>query len=382
MYYFDNAATTFPKPEIVYETMDKFYRSYGVNVGRGMFREASVAAKLMDETRKLMLELFHSTADYSCIFTASATEAINLILQGMEWNSGKTVYISPFEHNAVLRTLHAINQKYGAAVKEIAPDREFFYDYGKIREAFRQAPPSVVVLSHASNAFGFINPVGELFKIAKEFGAVTVCDMAQTAGLIDTNIVQSHIDYAVFAGHKTLYGPLGISGFVTNQKCVLRPLIYGGTGIDSKNPDMPEEMPTKYEGGSHNILSISGLNAALKWIQETRISHIFEQEKAHTARLLNILKEHKNIHVIRCADEGKNIGVISCMFDGYSSDSIGQVLSEQGIAVRTGLHCAPRAHEFLRTAPDGTIRFSLSYFTDDESFFALEKALTYIEENG
>lgn len=381
MYYFDNAATTFPKPEAVYETMNQFYRAYGVNVGRGMFREASIASNLVSETRKLVLDLLHTTTDYSCVFTATATEAINVILQGIEWKDGMIVYISPFEHNAILRTLNYLGKEYSILVKEITPYKDFSYNYQEIRNTFKEYRPDVVVMSHASNSFGFVNPVNEIFNIAKEFDAITVCDMAQTAGLIDINIVQSHIDYAVFAGHKTLYGPLGISGFVTNQKCKLKPLIFGGTGIDSKSPNMPEEMPTKYEAGSYNIHAISGLNASLKWINLVGISNIYEQEKKNTQHLLNILNSHKNIRVIRCPDECKNIGVISCVFDGYSSDNIGQILSEHNIAVRTGLHCSPRSHEFLKTAPNGTVRFSVSFYTDLESFNVLESTLAYIEEN-
>lgn len=381
MYYFDNAATTFPKPEIVYETMDRFYRTYGVNVGRGMFREASIANNLVSETRKLILDLFHATADYHCVFTPSATEAINTILQGIEWHHGMTVYISPFEHNSVLRTLHYLKNRYNITIKEIAPNNNYSYSKEEVRSAFRQCRPDLVVMTHASNSFGFINPIGEIFQTAKEYNAVTICDMAQTAGLIDTNVLQNHIDYAVFAGHKTLYGPFGIAGFVTNQHCSLKPFIFGGTGIDSKNPNMPEEMPAKYEAGSPNIHAISGLNAALKWIQSTGMSTIFAAEKKHTETLLHILNKHKNINIIRCPDENKNIGVISCIFNGYSCDNIGQVLSEHDIAVRTGLHCSPRAHDYFKTMPNGTVRFSTSYFTDAANFTALENVLTYIEEN-
>lgn len=380
MHYFDNAATTFPKPETVYETMDKFYRTYGVNAGRGMFREASVANNLISETRQLMLDLLHATSDYDCVFTSSATEALNVILQGMSWSEGMVVYITPFEHNAILRTLKYLENEYGIVIKELTP-KEFIYDISEIKQTFSQNVPNVVVMSHASNAFGFINPIKEIFKLAKEFGATTVCDMAQTAGLIDTDIVENKIDYAVFAGHKTLYGPFGVAGYITNTKCKLKPLIYGGTGIDSKNPYMPEEIPTKYEAGSHNIYAIAGLNAALKWLNSIGIANVWKREQNHTQKALEIILKHKNIKVIRCPDESKNIGVISCVFDGYSSDNIGQVLSENEIDVRTGLHCAPRAHEFFKTAPNGTVRFSLSYFTNDKDLKKLEEILNYIEEN-
>ena len=383
MHYFDNAATTFPKPDAVYDNMDSFYRTYGVNVGRGQFREASVASHMVDETRELILELFHASNLYSCIFTSSATEALNTILQGFPWKRGMNVYISPFEHNAVLRTLQYVQDMYSITVQTLLPDSKTLrYDLSSVRAAFASKKPNVVILTHASNAFGNILPIADIFTLAKEAGAVTICDMAQTAGLIDTNIVDSRIDYAVFAGHKTLYGPFGIAGFVTNQKLMLSPLIFGGTGVDSKNPHMPEEMPAKYEAGSPNIHAISGLNAALKWIKKTKINNIRQKEQETTRKLLDILQSHSNIHVIGSSTEADRIGVVSCVFDGYSSDSIGQVLSEYDIAVRTGLHCAPKAHAFMKTAPDGTVRFSVGYFVSDEALSELSKVLEYIEMEG
>ena len=206
-----------------------------------------------------------------------------------------------------------------------------------------------------------------------------MCDMAQTAGLIDTDITRNNIDFAVFAGHKTLCGPFGVAGFVTNKGDLLNPLIYGGTGVDSANLDMPSEIPVRFEAGSHNIHAIAGLHAALIWIKETGIDRIRQQEYDTTKELLRILKSHYNISTVRCPDEEKNIGVISCVFDGYSSDSIGQVLSNHGIAVRTGLHCAPESHRFLGTAPSGTVRFSISYFTNNHDLEALDDVLEYIE---
>ena len=160
---------------------------------------------------------------------------------------------------------------------------------------------------------------------------------------------------------------------------MLKPLIYGGTGLDSKNKDMPEQIPVKLEAGSANIQSIAGLNAALKWIKKIGIEKIRAKEKVITQKVLEVIKEHSNISIIRGENEEKNIGVISCVFDGYSSDSIGQVLSDKNIAVRTGLHCAPLGHELLKTAPDGTVRISVNYFTSDEDIQALNEALDYIE---
>ena len=380
MFYFDNAATSFPKPESVYREMDSFYREYGVNIGRGQFREASIANKLADDTRKLMLDLFHVNGLYQCVFTSSATLAMNTILQGFPWESGMNIYITPFEHNAILRTLHVLSKKYDLHIIQLTPDKEKWeYDMAKIKSQFQSRRPALFVATHASNAFGFINPIKDLFGLAKVFGAITVCDMAQTAGLIDTDIARNNIDFAVFAGHKTLCGPFGVAGFVTNKGDLLNPLIYGGTGVDSANLDMPSEIPVRFEAGSHNIHAIAGLHAALIWIKETGIDRIRQQEYDTTKELLRILKSHYNISTVRCPDEEKNIGVISCVFDGYSSDSIGQVLSNHGIAVRTGLHCAPESHRFLGTAPSGTVRFSISYFTNNHDLEALDDVLEYIE---
>ena len=382
-YYFDNAATTFPKPEEVYTEMDKFYRSYGVNVGRGQFYEASVANQMVEETRGLILELFHVLNLYSCVFTASATEALNVILQGFPWKQGMRVYISPFEHNAVLRPLQFVKDKYDLDVHILKPNPiTLQYDLDEVEAHFGSKKPDMVILTHASNAFGNVLPVSEIFSLAKKQGAITVCDLAQTAGLIDINIIQAHIDYAVFAGHKTLYGPFGIAGFVTNQNLLLSPLTYGGTGIDSKNSNMPEEMPTKYEAGSLNVHAISGLNASLKWLNSIGINAIRQKERDIANKLLSTLRSHDNITIIGAEATCDKIGVVSCVFEGYSSDNIGQVLSEHGIAVRTGLHCAPQAHDFMNTAPDGTVRFSIGYFVSEESISELNKVLDYIELEG
>lgn len=382
MYYFDNAATTFPKPEEVYAKMDNFYRNYGVNVGRGQFKEASTANKLLEDTRKMMLDLVCANSSYDCVFTSSATEAMNVILQGIQWSKDMNVYITPFEHNAILRTLHYLKIKYEINVITLYPDKETLeYDFENIKNQFEKFKPNVVVMTHASNSFGNINPIEEIFQLAKIYDALTVCDMAQTMGLLDFNIVSSKADYVVFAGHKTLYGPLGIGGYITNKGLSLSPLIYGGTGLESQNLNMPEVMPTKYEAGSHNIQAVSGLYASLLWIRKIGISNIRKKEKETTEKLLSILNNYTNIEIVRGNNEDNNIGVVSCLFNGYSSDSIGQVLSDSDIAVRTGLHCAPNAHKFMDTFPAGTVRFSISYFTTDEDLSALDDVLEYIEIN-
>lgn len=379
MAYFDNAATTFPKPEEVYQYMDTFYRNYGVNIGRGSYDTAITASSVMEDTRNLLLELFHAQGK-KVLFQPTATEALNLVLRGLPWQDGMVVYVTPFEHNAVTRTLNYIQKDYKLRIIELAVDRNTLsYQLEKIAYQFQDTQPSVVIASHASNVCGVIAPIEKIFPLAKKYSAVTVADMSQTAGLVDVDLIAAQVDYAVFAGHKTLYGPFGASGAIVPPNVDLLPLIFGGTGIESANPLMPDILPEKYEAGSHNVQAIAGLYAALKWSKKTGISAIREQESRARERLLKILSDYPFIQTIK--GEASTVGVVSCVFDGYSSDSIGQVLNEQGIACRVGLHCAPTAHRFLGTFPTGTVRFSVGYFTTEKDFEKLQAALDYIEEN-
>lgn len=377
--YFDNAATTFPKPETVYCFMDSFYRECGVNVGRGQHKLASRAAAMVAETRRLLLELNHCP-NRTVVFTPSATEALNLILKGIVLQDGMNIYISPFEHNAVIRVVNHLKQKFTLKVSELAFDKSSFaYDIEKIGYQFAESKPDLVIVSHASNVCGVIAPITEICALSKSYGAKNVIDMCQTMGLIDTNLNNENIDYAVFAAHKTLYGSLGLGGFICKENARLEPLLYGGTGIDSANPLLPDTVPERYEVGSPNVPAIAGLNASLKWIKARGIDTIFEKEQENYRNLLELLQKYDNIRVVAPAHEG--IGVVSCVFDNYGSENIGQILSDKNIAVRTGLHCAPAAHRFLGTFPAGTVRFSVGYFNTDEEFVLLEEALNYIYEN-
>ena len=378
--YFDNAATTYPKPESVYDFTDRFYRECGVNVGRGQHKLASKASALVQETRELILELFHCPAK-KVVFTHTATEAINFVLRGLPVNNKYTVYISPFEHNAVTRVLYHLQSMYDIQVETLCFDKATMtYNFPRIRNQFAEKKPNWMVVSHASNVCGVVSPIKELCHLSKEFGAINLIDMCQTAGLVDADLSGEDIDFAVFAGHKTLYSPLGVAGVVSSFAIKPQPLLFGGTGVDSANQALPESVPERYEVASPDIAAIAGLNASLKWIKKTGIQNIYEKEQENFKRLVELLSRYKNIKIIDTIDV-ESIGVVSCLFEGYSSDSIGQILSEQNVAVRTGLHCAPTAHKFIGTFPAGTVRFSVSYFNSDEDFDVLEAALDYIELN-
>lgn len=379
MAYFDNAATTYPKPECVYAFMDSFYRHNGGNAGRGTYEQAANAGKLIAETRQRIQKLLHCPAK-QVVFEPTATIALNVILQGLI-STGKIsrVYISPFEHNAVTRTLHHFEKNGLIKVTQLSVTKGMRYDLERIRYQFDSEKPDLVILSHASNVCGLVAPVEDIFALAKKHDAATVVDMSQTAGLVDLDCGLQTIDFAVFAGHKTLYGPTGISGFVMNQTIDLPAVFFGGTGFESANQDMPDSLPQKYEFGTLNIAGVAGLYAALGWIEETGIQNIWDREKEHRQRLLDILRRYSFIRIVGSKEGCKYAGIVSCVFDGISSDSAGGILSERGISVRTGLDCAPLAHQFLGTYPAGTVRFSVSWFTNDQDFTDLVSALDDIE---
>ncbi len=380
MAYFDNAATTYPKPEVVYSYMDMFYRSNGASAGRGKYGASVSAGALIAETRQLIQDLMHCQTK-QVVFTPTATVALNIVLQGLIKSGVKEIYISPFEHNAVTRTLHSYSESGQINVHKLAVTDDMVYDIQRIRYQFESEKPDLVIISHASNVFGLIAPIEDIFKLSKQFNAYTVADMAQTAGLVDCNVGSSVFDFAIFAGHKTLYGPTGISGFIMKPEIDLPSVIYGGTGYESANQNMPRSLPERFEMGTMNISGIAGLNAALKWIDEISISNLREKETRNRLRLLEILDNYWFIKVIGNYPQNNYVGIVSCVIDGISSDSAGQIFDKAGIAVRTGLQCAPLAHEFMKTYPAGTIRFSVSYFTTEQDFQELIQALDYIEEN-
>ena len=380
MAYFDNAATTYPKPECVYAQMDSFYRKSGGNVGRGNYGLAQTAGSLVDDTRNKIQKMLHCPTK-QVIFSPTATVALNIILQGLIEKGKRNIYISPFEHNAVTRTLHHFVEKKLVNVTELTVRGNLEYDLEKIRYQFDEKKPELVIVSHASNVIGLIAPVEEIFSVAKKYGAVTVVDMAQTAGLVDCNMGLDIFDFAVFAGHKTMYGPTGISGFVMKQDIDFPATIFGGTGYESANQDMPKSLPEKFEVGTLNIAGVAGLNAAIEWIFQHTIEKMYTVECEKRKQLVKLLDSYDFIKIIGNEKNCKYVGIVSCIMEGISSDSAGSILNEQGIAVRAGLQCAPLAHKFLGTYPAGTIRFSVSHFTSEKDFEELKQVLDYIEEN-
>ena len=380
--YFDNAATTFPKPDCVYEQADRVFRSFGVNTGRGDYGLATEAAKVTAECKDLLRKLLCCPGK-GIAFTASATDALNRIIGGLGLSGGAAVYVSPFEHNAVTRILHSLEKAGAVSIRILPFDRStLLLDEAEMNRLFESNPPELVVMTHASNVCGAILPVEDVFLAAKAYGAVTVVDMSQTAGLVPLNVGLETVDFAVFAGHKTLFGPFGIGGFVYSLAGPpLSPVVFGGNGINSVEQDMPADMESMIEVGSQNCYAIAGLRAACAWLLESGGS-ASRREQELAVRLLDTIRSHGNVHVVADKMACPRTGVVSVLFDGYSPSEMGSVLGDLGVAVRAGLHCAPYAHRFLGTLPAGTVRFSTSLLTTDDDFAKLEQALDFIELNG
>ena len=379
MAYFDNAATTYPKPEIVYEFMNSFYKSCGANAGRGNYSMSQSAGEMISDTRTRIKKLFKCKSK-NVVFTPTATIALNIVLQGLIRDGKRTVYLSPFEHNAVTRIMHNYESSGNIKTHMLHVSKDYKYDLERIKYQFQENHPDLVVISHASNVFGIVSPIEKLFELAKKYSAVTVADLSQTAGLLNVDLGSELFDYAVFAGHKTLYAPTGISGFIMGNDTDLPPILFGGTGYDSANQDMPKSIPEKYEMGPLNISGIAGLNAALRWHDEITTDVIRKKEEENRNRLIEILKQHSFINLIAAETNNDYVGIVSCQIDGLSSDTAGTIFDQMGIAVRSGLQCAPLAHKFANTYPEGTIRFSVSYFTSESDFSELEHALCSIGE--
>lgn len=379
MIYLDNAATTFPKSDFVYDTMDRVNRSGAVNAGRGSYKLAQNANKLIDETKMQLRNLVNAEADTPVVFSSSITIAINQIIYGVEWKHGDVIYLSPYEHNAVVRPIHIIEEKYDVSVKvmPIKPGT-LEIDLEKLKYMFSLDEPTAVFCTGISNVTGYILPIEEIFNASKEYGAVNVLDAAQLLGLLEVDVKRLAVDFVTFAGHKSLYGPFGIGGFINITHMKLLPLLAGGTGSDSLNMNMPLDEETQYEPASTNIVAIAGLNAALT---ELNVSNNYKEEKNLTEYAIAELSKVPKIKMFVPDNSENHIGIISFVFEGWKSDEVGKVLDlDFDIAVRTGFHCAPLIHSYLKDEANiGTVRVGIGIYNSKNDIDALVSALREME---
>lgn len=377
MVYLDNAATTFPKPESVYVAMDKMNREGAVNAGRGSYKLAQEASKLIAETKTKLRQLVHVDASVAVVFSPSITIAINQIVNGLSLRQKAVVYVSPYEHNAVARSLHELSNRKEIIVKELPLDNGLEIDIEKMKYEFSKDKPEAVFCTHVSNVTGYVLPVEEIFQEAKKHGSINVLDSAQSLGLLEVRADLMDVDIIGFAGHKTLYGPLGIGGFINVSGVPLDTFLVGGTGSDSLNLEMPSGNEARYESSSSNIVAIAGLNAALECLNQKAHLNI-EQEM--TSYLIEQLSSVKELKLFLPSNLEKHVGIVSVAIDGLNSEDIGTILDEDfDIAVRTGYHCAPYIHKYLKdSATLGTVRIGIGQFTKKEDIDLLINALKEI----
>ncbi len=375
--YLDNAATSFPKPVAVYDAVDHYNRDLGVAVGRGAFDQAVALQGSIKRCRMRAAELLGAESPDRIAFTFNCTDSLNTALHGLI-DAGAHVVTTALEHNSVLRPLRELQERLGIEVTYVPIDDAGRVSADAIRAALRP-DTKLVVVNHASNVTGAIQPIADIGEIARQAGATFVVDAAQSAGQLPINLAQLPVDVLCCAGHKGLLGPLG-TGLLYVRPGVeqrLRSLRQGGTGTHSEDDRQPESLPDKYESGNHNAPGLVGLAAGLDYLAERGIASIRAHEQELTARLLEGLAAIPGLTQYGPTDPQDRVAVVSITLEGFDPQDLSVILDESfGIQTRAGLHCAPRIHESLGTkARGGTVRLSPGPFSTAEDIDAALEAL-------
>jgi len=358
--YLDNAATSWPKPEAVYLAVEHFMREVGATPGRGGHRREEEAARIADETRAALAQLFNAPDPAGIAFTMNATQAINMALKGI-LRPGDHVITSSIEHNAVWRPLKALERR-GVAVTAVpcAPDGTLELD---AVEAAIQPSTRLIVMLHASNVLGALLPVAAIGAIARTHGILFLVDAAQTAGAYPIDMESMDIDLLAFPGHKGLYGPHGTGGLIVRPGVQLETWIEGGSGIESAPQTMPEALPLRLEAGTQNAAGIAGLLAGVRFVLEQEVERIRQHELVLTAALIDALRDAPGLMVLGPADLARRTALVSVTVAGYVPEQLAAVLDQVfDVATRAGLHCAPQAHLVAGSLETGALRLSPGYF--------------------
>ncbi|MBW6509569.1 MAG: aminotransferase class V-fold PLP-dependent enzyme [Desulfuromonadales bacterium] len=360
-FYLDNAATSHPKPEAVYRAVDAALRSGG-SAGRGSHQQGIVADREVFATRELLAQLFGVSSSERFVFTANATQALNLALFGL-LNGGDRVVTTSMEHNAVTRPLRALQDRGVEIVKVAANPHTGVVATADIQAACLATPTRLLVINHASNVFGSLQPLDDLGSWCRQQGIVLLVDGSQTAGLLPINLNELAIDLFAAPGHKGLLGPQGTGFLYVHEGIELRPLIYGGTGANSHSAQQPEMLPERFESGTFNIPGLAGLSAALRFLLETGVAQIHAREIQLVQLLINGLAQIHQVQLYGPPADQPRGSAVSFTIKGMDTATAGYLLDQRGIAVRTGLHCSPDSHRSCGTFPAGTIRVSPGFFT-------------------
>lgn len=376
--YLDNSATSFPKPDVVYDFMNSFYRSHGVSPGRSGFDAALEAEEMVTETRRLLTGLFNAGSDYSRLtFSYNASDSLNMIIQGLA-GKGDHVVTTTLEHNSVLRPLYHLEQDGVISVTHVKFDEHGYVHPDDIRRAIRKNT-KMVVLNHCSNVIGTIQPVADIGRLCKEAGVYFIVDTTQSAGTIPIDMQAMGVDVVVFTGHKCLLGPTGIGGSYVMDNVPVKHTRYGGTGVRSAQLTHLDEFPYRLECGTLNLLGVAGLNAGVKWVLGAGIEQLHNKEMELWDKLRRGIDSVENVTLYCAEGVANHNAVLSFNIRGFEAGDVGTMLDvDYNIACRTGLQCAPMVHAGLGTDKlHGTVRLSLGPFNTEDH---IDKVIEAVKE--
>jgi cysteine desulfurase family protein len=377
MIYLDNAATSFPKPESVYQTLDRFARQDLANPGRAGHKMALAAERALDDGRHLLNQFFHGERPERFIFTLNCTDALNMAFKGV-LAEGDHVITTDLEHNSISRPLRAMELAGHIKLTRVRADGGGTIDPDHIRRAVTPRT-RLIALTHGSNVLGTVQPVAAVGRVARERDLLFLVDAAQTAGVVPIDVQAMAIDLLAFPGHKSLLGPTGTGALYVGPRAPVKAWREGGTGGDSSSETQPREYPHFLEGGTPNVLGVAGLTAGVKYVQEHGIDHIRAHEAALAERLWRRLDEIGGYQVFGHRDGASRVGTLSFRHPSVAAAELGGILDQAfDVAVRPGLHCAPYIHRALGTFPEGTVRVSAGPFSTEGDIDHLARALAEI----
>ena len=378
--YLDNGATSFPKPEEVYTSMDQYYRRRGVNPGRSGYDICVEAGEVVEETRRTLTKFFNGKDPDRLCFCYNATDALNLIIFGT-LQEGDHAITTTIEHNSVLRPLYHFGQFGGGEVDYVPFDSFGFVDPEDIKKKIK-SNTKLVVVNHASNVIGTIQPIKEIGAICKEKGIIFAIDVSQSAGKIPVDMEEHNLDIIAFTGHKSLLGPTGTGGLYVREGVEIRHTRAGGTGVRSAVRTHLYEYPYRMEYGTPNTLGISGLLAGCQWVERQGMDTIHKHEIELTTRLRDGLQNIEGVTLYCQENLSNHISILLFNVDGLEAMNTGTLLDvDYNIACRTGLHCAPIVHDQLGTTEiHGAVRFGIGPFNTEAHIDAAIEGVAEIAE--
>jgi cysteine desulfurase/selenocysteine lyase len=379
--YFDNAATSYPKPEVVYVAMDAFARQIGGSGGRSSHRRSLEAANIIDGSRESLAELLGAHGPDCVCVSSNATEGLNLAIYGLA-QPERRIITSLVEHNSVRRPIADLRRRFGCEVIASATDSCGQWNAQTVIDALTP-DTSLVVLSWASNVTGAVQPIEPVAQACRERNIPLVIDGAQVCGSYPVNFKTLGAAALAFTGHKSLLGPQGTGGLLVDPAMAsrIRPLKLGGSGSISHSEAQPENLPDRFESGTLNGHGLSGLKAGTRFLLEQGLATVRAHEMRLWRRFRDGLREINHVHTYGPDDAGQAVSIVSVTVEGMQPTDVGFLLDmEYGILTRTGLHCAPGAHAAIGTLPTGTIRFAIGYANTESDVDAALHALSHIRE--